>query len=301
MSVILHHYEYSPFSEKVRAMFGYTGLEWQSVIVREFPPRPGLDELTGGYRKIPVGQIGADLFCDTRTISAEIAQLAGKPELDLNNCSDDVKQFVRSTDLQVFLACVLSANGKNLAKKIRRERSLLHLARFLFDRINMGRKATVNAPRGPKQAKAMVRDHLDRLENMLQHDFLFGDQPNIADFSAYHGLWFIRDASESGMLASWPGVNEWMDRIRAFGHGFRTDIDMADALKQARDAEPRKISSGAAQQDGREVSIAPSDYGQKAVTGVLVAESEHEWVLEREHKRCGTVHVHFPTQGFSLT
>ncbi|HBC20217.1 MAG TPA: glutathione S-transferase family protein, partial [Alcanivorax sp.] len=50
--LILHHYALSPFSEKVRAMLGYAGLDWQSVTVREMPPRPMLAPLAGGYRKI---------------------------------------------------------------------------------------------------------------------------------------------------------------------------------------------------------------------------------------------------------
>ena len=72
-SLILHHYTMSPFSQKIRSMLGYTGIQWQSVITREMPPRPLLETLTGGYRKIPMAQIGADIFVDTRTIAAEIA------------------------------------------------------------------------------------------------------------------------------------------------------------------------------------------------------------------------------------
>ena len=81
---ILYHYAMSPFSEKVRAMLGYAGLSWQSVIVREMPPRPMLSALAGGYRKVPVAQSGADVFCDSRAIADEIARLSGKPELSLS-------------------------------------------------------------------------------------------------------------------------------------------------------------------------------------------------------------------------
>ena len=43
--LILHHYTLSPFSEKARAMFGYAGLEWQSVTVAEMPPRHSADKV----------------------------------------------------------------------------------------------------------------------------------------------------------------------------------------------------------------------------------------------------------------
>lgn len=90
-TLILHHYAMSPFSQKSRSMLGYAGLQWLSVITREMPPRPFLEHLTGGYRKIPVAQIGADIFCDTRTIATEIARLAGHPELALENCAGEVQ------------------------------------------------------------------------------------------------------------------------------------------------------------------------------------------------------------------
>lgn len=102
--LILHHYPMSPFSEKIRAMLGYAGLGWQSVTVREMPPRPKLELLTGGYRKIPVAQIGADVFCDTRTIDREIAALGNKPELVLEDSSEAVQTFVRDTDLKDRIA-----------------------------------------------------------------------------------------------------------------------------------------------------------------------------------------------------
>ena len=37
---ILHHYEFSTFSQKVRTAFGIKGLRWQSVDIPGLPPRP---------------------------------------------------------------------------------------------------------------------------------------------------------------------------------------------------------------------------------------------------------------------
>ncbi len=58
--IILHHYGLSPFAEKVRTALGLKGLAWRSVDVAPLPPRPLLNALTGGYRRIPVLQVGAD-------------------------------------------------------------------------------------------------------------------------------------------------------------------------------------------------------------------------------------------------
>ncbi len=78
--IILYHYALSPFSEKIRAMLGYTGMSWESVTVREMPPRPQLDQLAGGYRRIPVAQIGADmLFGRSANLLLELGEQVGGP------------------------------------------------------------------------------------------------------------------------------------------------------------------------------------------------------------------------------
>ena len=62
--LILHHYDEAPFAEKIRLVFGIKGLTWRSVIVPSAMPKPDLMPLTGGYRRTPVLQIGADVYCD---------------------------------------------------------------------------------------------------------------------------------------------------------------------------------------------------------------------------------------------
>ena len=76
--IILHHYATSPFSELLRVALGHKGLAWKSVIIPSIAPKPDLTPLTGGYRKTPVLQIGADIYCDT-AIAIEAIE-AIKPE-----------------------------------------------------------------------------------------------------------------------------------------------------------------------------------------------------------------------------
>ena len=78
--LILHHYDVSPFSEKVRLLFGLKKLAWKSVIQPVIMPKPDLIPLTGGYRRIPVMQIGADVFCDSQVILAEIERRHPEPK-----------------------------------------------------------------------------------------------------------------------------------------------------------------------------------------------------------------------------
>ena len=67
--LILHHYDMSPFGEKVRLMLGYKQLAWRSVHIPPVMPKPDVVALTGGYRKTPVLQVGADVYCDTALIA----------------------------------------------------------------------------------------------------------------------------------------------------------------------------------------------------------------------------------------
>ena len=70
--LILHHYPSSPFSEKIRLILGYKQLAWKSVIIPQIMPKPDVVALTGGYRKTPFLQIGADIYCDTQLIIREL-------------------------------------------------------------------------------------------------------------------------------------------------------------------------------------------------------------------------------------
>lgn len=299
--LILHHYDLSPFSEKIRVMLGYTGLDWLSVKTSEMPPRPGLAPLAGGYRRIPVAQSGSDVFCDTRTITAEIARRSGRAELALEGCGQPVRDFVRDVDLTIFLACVMSTIGPGFNRKAAGGLSLWKTLRLIWDRLLMAAGARTRGV-SPKNARRHVRTHLERLEQMLEQDFLFGDRPNIGDFAAYHGLWFVRKLTCRHELEAFPRVTAWMDRIAAFGHGNPREIRPEEALEIARESEPETVDAGNDDPNvGKEVSICPDDYGRIPVTGELVSQTDSGWIVRRETPETGVVHVHFPRQGFVMS
>jgi glutathione S-transferase len=66
---ILHHFDWSPYAEKVRVLLGIKRLAWRSVQIPMVMPKPELTALTGWYRKTPVLQVGADVYCDTSCIA----------------------------------------------------------------------------------------------------------------------------------------------------------------------------------------------------------------------------------------
>lgn len=299
---ILHHGPLSPFSEKVRAMLGYTRLHWHSVPALEVPPRPALALLTGGYRRMPVAQIGADIFCDTRIIAAEIARLSETPTLAVENLDDHHHQFVQHADQRVFQAGMTQSFTLTLIRNVLKVRSLWDLCRFIWDRIIMNCRANIPLMQR-SQAHAIMNHHIAALESQLHDDFLFGSQPTAADFSAYHTLWYLKRLCQPQWLDTYPRVNTWIERMETFGNGQAHNLSSIEALEHARLAQPRDIAAED-QQDpliGRQVSIAPSDYAMTPTHGILVGSTSHRWILSRSAPDIGTVHVHFPKHGYQLT
>lgn len=298
--LILHHYPMSPFSQKVRSMLGYAGLSWRSVTVREMPPRPHLATLAGGYRRIPVAQDGADVFCDSRIIAEEIAQRSGRPRLAPANLSPEQRQWIERADVEVFFACVLAGGTFTLTRKAMRSMSVADLLCFLQDRLKVSRTASVRIV-SPARARPTVLAHAAVVESMLDADFLFGDQPTHADFSTWHGLWFIRDLAESSLLKPFPRTLAWMDRMKAFGDGTPRPMEIAESLAVARAATPRALAEAECAGDGRigrQVTIAPADYWKDPTRGTLVGATPTRWILARDDADVGRLHIHFPRERF---
>lgn len=300
-ALILHHYSLSPYAQKIRAMLGYSQLSWQSVITSEAPPRPKLAPLTGGYRKIPVAQIGADVFCDTRSIAREIAALAKRPKLSPDSVSEAGQHWIDAAEGRMFLACVMQSVGPKFLFDALREVPFRAAVNLVKDRQQMGKTAALKAP-GRKEAQAMVRDHLANLEQQLSGDFLLGDEPELADFAVYHSLWMVHVKGARRFIRRYPKTVAWIERIEAFGIGAPQPIDAEQALETARHCEPRDIVDSDKQHEaiGREVSIGPNDYAQDTTRGLLVGGTDNSWIVARQHALTGTVHVHFPKRGYEM-
>ena len=298
---ILHHYSMSTFSEKIRLMLGYAGVPWQSLPSPEMPPRPNIDPLSGGYRRIPVGQLGADIFCDSRVISAEIARLSGKPSLDPGNGSDWVQDYAARLEGDVFWAAVLSVSPGVAIRQLLRNVGIWKTLRFIKDRAGVSRNARVQLP-SAKQARAIFTAHLEDLEQRLASDFLAGDLPSHLDFAAYHTLWFQQLLGETPLSTGLPVVADWYRRMSAFGHGQQVPITRQDAFAAARDNGPRPLPAGQAQDAliGSAVTVSPDDYALDGVQGTLVGSATDRWTVARETADFGLLHVHFPRRGFEV-
>ncbi|PKO58406.1 MAG: glutathione S-transferase [Betaproteobacteria bacterium HGW-Betaproteobacteria-18] len=304
--LILHHYPMSPFSEKVRAVLGFKKLAWQSVLIPTVMPKPDLLALTGGYRKTPVLQIGADVYCDTALICEVLEHLQPAPTLYPEGSKGLARIFAQWADSTLFWA----AMGYNLQKP-----GMVELfagvpaeavKAFAADRSAMAQGMT--RPR-PLDATSAYKAYLRRLADMLDwHDFLLGDPPCIADFAAYHPLWFTRTQvpAMAGIFQATPQVLAWMDRMAALGHGQMSSLSAADAIAVCAGAGAAWRQDKDYFQDdhgialGSRVSISAESFGAEPTVGELVAATRTRYTLRRVDPRAGVVRVHFPRVGYAL-
>lgn len=232
--IILHHFEASPFSEKVRALLGYKSLAWQSVLIPRIMPKPDLIALTGGYRKTPVMQIGREIYCDTRLIARTVEMLEPNPPALPAADTASVAALEQFGDRQLFLAAVPAmfrpAGRAFLVEKLGEE----GLARFQADRAKLFSGGNLARP-DAAFSEAVLPPSLAALDQQLAaRDFLLGEQPTLADFAVYHPVWYIRgNPGVADLLDPYPHLQAWADRIRGLGHGRREELDAAQALSIA--------------------------------------------------------------------
>jgi glutathione S-transferase len=303
--LIFHHYQTSPFSEKIRLIFGFKKLAWKSVIIPAIMPKPMLTALTGGYRRTPVLQIGADIYCDTELIADVLERIAPTPSLYPAEMAGLARTLAQWADSTLFWTMIAYAFQPSAVPSILGHLPPEQMKAFAADRAAM----RANAPRMPlPEATGGLTEYLRRLDNMLADGkpYLLGAQPCIADFSAYHCMWFLQRAKPvAGILDIAPRLKEWMGRMLAFGHHESQEINAEEALAIARNSKavgsehvPFVDTHGAA--FGDRVAIMPTDYAFDPVEGELVLSAANEYAIRRSDPQAGEVVVHFPRLGFQL-
>jgi hypothetical protein len=79
----------------------------------------------------------------------------------------------------------------------------------------------------------------------------------------------------------------------------------AETIEVAKNASPLDVSQQTFIDEhgislGSDVTITADNFGLEPTPGVLVAATKTRLTLRREDERAGTVHVHFPRNGFIL-
>lgn len=289
---ILHHYPMSPFSEKIRLIFGYKQLAWHSVTIPAIMPKPDLMALTGGYRRTPVMQIGADIYCDTALIAEVIEQHAPQRSLYPAAIADAARTLAQWADSTLFWTVIPYVFQPQGFQEMFAAAPPEYVKAFGADRAAM-RAAAKSI--GLDEATASLKVYLARFDAMLASSgaFLLGSEPCIADFSVYHCIWFVqRVTCLNSILQRAPQVLAWYARMQAFGHNEVHDLSSEAAIDIARAATPSGSGNGPL------LGVTPSDYAFDTVQGEVVIDELNHIALLREDVRAGKVAVHFPRIGF---
>jgi glutathione S-transferase len=305
--IILHHFDRSPFSEKIRVIFGFKGLSWRSVRIPPIMPKPDLMPLTGGYRRTPVLQIGADVFCDTQIIIREIERRFPSPTLFPSGAAGVPWALSSWTDRAFFqntVTLVFGTLGPKVPEEFIEDRSKLRGAKFDLERM----RAAI------PQMRDQLRAHLGWIEAQLSdgRQWLLGEF-SLADVSAYMNVWYARsnlsaeeDRAVAGVDKVFAGLSQvaaWESRVRELGHGLREEMSAGEALAIATKASPETVAANDPDDpNGRKVGdhvlIAPDDYGKIEVGGEIVSLSAQHIAIRRVDERLGEIVIHFPRAGF---
>jgi glutathione S-transferase len=294
--LILHHYDLSPYSEKVRLMFGLKRLAWRSVQIPMVMPKPDYTELTGGYRRTPSLQIGADIYCDSKLCAQVLERLHPQPSLFPGGDLATVWGVARWSETGFLMAVLIFFGSGGVFD-----------AAFLEDRKKMVPTLDVERVKTIVPAKLLqLGQNLERLEQQLADGraFLLGAQPSLADLAAYHTTFFLNAHPQTkALLDRHAQIQRWLARVAAIGHGERKELDSADAIAIAHDAEPLPFAGELAPLPdglayGERVVVMPEEIGSTPIAGELAPSDIHEIAIRRRSERAGQLVVHFPREDY---
>ncbi|MEM7525071.1 MAG: glutathione S-transferase family protein [Pseudomonadota bacterium] len=302
--LILHHYPPSPVTEKVRTAFGVKGLAWTSVVENRLPPRPELFAMNGGYRRVPVLQIGADIYCDSQIILQELERRFPEPSFFPGGYVGLPTAFSRFVDSELFGLAFRVAVAP-VAAGLPPE--------FVADRARLYIGAGGDMERELKDLPhtlAQLRIAMGWFDARLGPDgvYLAGAAPGLVDLQVWWIYWFIRERWDGAtdFFAEFPALNAWAARMDAIGHGEETSKTPLEALAIAKAATPdspthKDPRDPQGLKPGMSVKIAPlGDSGETPVAGVLRSVARDAIALTMTHPDCGETAVHFPRMGYRI-
>ncbi|MFI5320415.1 MAG: glutathione S-transferase family protein, partial [Myxococcota bacterium] len=250
--------------------------------------------------KIPVMQIGADVYCDSQCILREIERRHPSPSIYPDGAEATHWGLAFWSDRVLFQAAVAVIFGQ-MADSVPKE--------FIDDRSKMSGR-----PFDTEQMKAAVplmkeqlRAQLDWIDAQLRdgRPYLLGREPGLADFTTYHSVWFLQNfyPPAAALLEPHAGVRGWAERVKAIGYGAHTPMERSEALAIAKASQPATqagVEPGEPNgwRPGDRVAVMADDYGRDPIVGEIVRASAQEIAIRRHDAEVGDVVVHFPRAGF---
>jgi glutathione S-transferase len=297
--IILHHYPFSLFAEKIRRILAYKDVAWRCVEQPIVAPKPDLTALTGGYRRIPVMQIGADVYCDSACIARRLETLFPEPSC-FPTQQIGVAQMIEDWADRRLVAQIMPTMVLAMLPRLPPD--------ILVDREALSPTMTKPAlTRVAPYTFAQARLSLDRIDAQLRdRPFLLGDAFSIADAACFHPIWFMKhDATAFAEVESRRALAAWFGRIESFGCGRVEAMTNAAALATAREATPQAVPETVVAipgglVPGDQVTVLPDDYGPEETHGTLAGLTADTVTILRHDPALRDIAVHFPRVGYRV-
>lgn len=299
-SLILHHYLTSPCARIASTALRLSRLDWLSVETQIVLPKPALTALTGGYRAVPVLQVGADIFCNSELVLRRIAvepasSFTVQPEED--GLCWAFHHWVMTHWFPLTLKMVVGANAERVPESYRLDREAFF--GFAFDvqswRANFD------------QLAFQWRVGAQWIEDRLQQAgaWLSGSRPGVMDASAFGMPWWILDATPTlygPLTADFPKLRAWLSAMGALDGKAPISLSAADAVAIAQEASlnatpPETGAEMAGIVAGDEIIAYRAETSPDApdrVIGRFGGASPNCFWLERSDPKAGRVRVFFP-------
>lgn len=304
-SLILHHYPQSPVAHKVRLALGIAKASWQSVEIPRLPPKPLLMPLTAGYRRTPVLQIGADIYCDSQNIALAIEQ-SGQPARlfpdQTFGMAMMISAWAETTLFDLAVRIVLTNALGQVPDDFIRDRGSLY---FEPNWTEAGLRASLPSVISEMHAALGLADAQLAAGNGI---YLGGQQPCYGDASLAYICWFLRGRWDGGgeMLSQYPALCAVEAGLAACGEGVSENLDAIDALAIAKAATPQSpigiMNGGSGFAVGQTVRIRPKgNTADPDVIGRLRYCDQMRVSIDHQHDEVGEIAVHFPVLGYVVT
>lgn len=291
MTIIVHAYDASPFTQRVLRMLGVKNLDWRWVETPMLPPKVALSAMTAGYRGTPVLQIGRELYVDSQRIARELDRRHPAPPLQQGALRAALLPWSDGL-FRAVLGIVLAQQAHTWPAAFRDDR------RALFPHIDFDQ-----APADRVHHEGQLGACLALLESHLATDsFLEGAHAGLADVNLQPFLGIARGCAPQ-LVPEFARVFDWEARVAALGEGRRQRIDPDQALAAAGEAAPLPPLSG----EWRDViardtvvTVTPMDNCRGVMRGRLAISTHTEIGIEHEWADAGTVRVHLPRTGYRV-
>ncbi|MEQ8558461.1 MAG: glutathione S-transferase [Henriciella sp.] len=307
-SIILHHYDRSPYSEKIRLALRMKNLGWCSVDIPNIMPKPLLMPLTGGYRKTPVMQIGADIYCDTAMILRVLEERFPMPQIELpghEGLSSMIGSWTDGKWFQTSVGIIFGALGDHVPEEFKKDRE--EMSGRPFDTKAMAALAPMLRDQWRAQLH-WIEERLEGGQGAGGGQWIIGMKPGLVDVHVFMNPWFMEqnvpDFLETCFKTA-PRAKDWYERMKEIEGQTPETITGEQAIEIACNAAPRLKAAkteGELQEfvPGEHVAVAPDDYGRDWVEGEIVIATPERIILHRHDEQAETINIHFPRTGFMV-